>query len=64
MRINELIKLLKKNDCKCYRHRANHDEWINLKTGNTFLVPRHYGKEIKPGTLDAILKDAGRKEVK
>ena len=64
MKISELIKLLKKNNCKLYRHKTNHDEWINLNTGNTFLVPRHFGKEVKSGTLDSILKEAGIKEAK
>lgn len=58
MKTNELLKLLKKNDCSLIRHGSNHDIWYSSVTGKQFAVPRRK-KEIKTGTAIAILRDAG-----
>lgn len=62
MKTSELIKKLKKTK-KCYfvEHGKEHDKWHSDITGKDFRVPRHQSKEIRPGTLDAIMKDAGLK---
>ena len=59
MKVSELTKLLKKNDCRLVVHGAEHDKWYSEITGKTFMVPRHQSKEIPTGTLNRILKDAG-----
>ena len=59
MKTSELIKLLKNNGCYLVRHGANHDVWYSPVNQKTFLVDRHLQKEIKKGTLNAILKRAG-----
>ncbi|MBR3625068.1 MAG: type II toxin-antitoxin system HicA family toxin [Bacteroidaceae bacterium] len=59
MKINELIKLLKKSGCYIERHGANHDIWFSPKTGNYFQVGRHKSQEIRVKTLESIKKSAG-----
>lgn len=61
MKVSELIKILKKNGCSCKRHGSNHDIWYSPKTGKEFAMPRHGAKEIRTGTANGILKDAGLK---
>jgi predicted RNA binding protein YcfA (HicA-like mRNA interferase family) len=60
MKYNELTRLLKKNGCKFVRHDTNHDRWKS-KNGVEFEIPRHSGQEVRPGTLNSILKAAGLK---
>ncbi|NLM14295.1 MAG: type II toxin-antitoxin system HicA family toxin [Clostridiaceae bacterium] len=62
MKVSELIKKLKASK-KCYlvEHGARHDMWHSDITGKDFPVPRHQSQEIKTGTLERILKDAGLK---
>lgn len=60
MKTQELIKMLKKGNCKVLRHGSNHDIWTSELTGKQFAVPRHKA-EIPIGTLNNILKDAGLK---
>lgn len=61
MRVSELIKLIKKSGCYIIRHGSEHDIWYSPMTQRKFQVPRHPGKEIKTGTLNKIMKDAGLK---
>lgn len=58
MKTQELLKLLKKNDCHLYRNGKKHDIWYSDKTKKQFPVPRHKA-EIPIGTLNSILEDAG-----
>lgn len=58
MKIQELLKLLKKKNCYLIRHGSNHDIWFSPITNKQFAVPRHKA-EIKTGTLKNILKEAG-----
>lgn len=57
----ELKRFLRKHKCKMLRHGGRHDQWINLVNHKTFMVPRHDSQEMKSGTVDAILKEAGIK---
>lgn len=59
MKGSELLKLLKENGVLCIEHRANHDWFFSPITGEYFPVPRHKGQDIKPKTLQSILKAAG-----
>jgi len=61
LKTSELTKLAKKNGCYIKRHGADHDIWINPKTGNTARIPRHQGKELATGTAHDIMKDLGLK---
>ena len=62
MKTSELIKLLKKSGrCRLVEHGREHDKWHSEITGKNFMVPRHSSKEIKKGTAERIMKDAGIK---
>lgn len=61
MKVSELIKLLKKNDCFLLEHGASHDIWYSNMTGRKFTVPRHRSKELPTKTAETILKTAGIK---
>ena len=60
MTVGELKKYLKKNGCKLYRQGTRHEIWIN-ENGDQFAVPRHNSQELKTGTKEKILKEAGLK---
>ena len=60
MKTSELLKLLKKNGIEFKGHGKKHDIYYSPLTGKSFPVPRHKA-EIKPGTLNSIMKDAGLK---
>lgn len=60
MKIQELVKLLKKNKCYILRNGSRHDIWYSETTQKQFSIPRHKA-EIPTGTLNHILKDAGLK---
>lgn len=61
MRYSELVRLIEKNGCAVYREGKNHTIYINTKTNKKFPVPHHKTKEVPPGTLKSILRDAGIK---
>ncbi|MCL2405834.1 MAG: type II toxin-antitoxin system HicA family toxin [Defluviitaleaceae bacterium] len=61
MKVSELTNLAKKHGCYIKRHGAEHDIWVNPKTGNTARIPRHPSKEIATGTMHNIIKDLGLK---
>lgn len=60
MKTSELLKILKKNGCYLVRNGTRHDIWFSPITSKQFAVPRHKD-DIKLGTLNNILKDAGLK---
>lgn len=60
MKTQELLKLLKTNNCEIVRNGSRHDMWFSPLTQKQFAVPRHKA-EIPIGTLNNILKDAGLK---
>jgi predicted RNA binding protein YcfA (HicA-like mRNA interferase family) len=59
MKASELTRLAKKNGCYIKRHGAEHDIWIDPKTGNTVQIPRHQSKEVAIGTAHIIKKELG-----
>ena len=61
MKTSELTKWLKRAGCRIVEHGTRHDVWYSPVSGKKLQVPRHKSKEIKTGTADAILKDAGLK---
>lgn len=60
MKTSELKKILIENGCKFLREGGNHEYWIGVN-GNRFALPRHKGQEMKKGTVNGILKQAGLK---
>jgi len=61
MKCAELKKILKQNGCYKETEGANHEIWFSPITGNRFPVGRHDSKDVKTGTCNAILKQAGIK---
>ena len=59
MKGSELVKNIKKAGCYKVREGANHEIWYSPITRKNFTVPRHYSHEVKAGTANSILKDAG-----
>jgi predicted RNA binding protein YcfA (HicA-like mRNA interferase family) len=55
---NKLIKILEKEDFKIIRQKGSHIIMINNKK-NRIVIPVHPGKDIKPGLIRAILREAG-----
>lgn len=62
MKYSELHKKLRKAGCYPIREGANHPLWYSPITENTFPTSRHESQEVKPGTLNIILKQAGLKK--
>lgn len=54
-----LIKLLEAYGFIFKRAKGSHQIYYNLESQTTIVVPVHNDKDIKKGTLLAILKQAG-----
>ena len=61
MTFKELDKLLKSNGWVPVRSKRSHFQYHHKEYPNTIAVPNHSGKDIKKGTLNSILKQAGLK---
>lgn len=60
MKTSELLKLFRREGIEFVEHGKRHDIYYSPKTNKKFPVPLHKD-EIKTGTLNSILKDAGLK---
>ena len=60
MKPREMIKLLNDNGFVEVSQSGSHKKLFNSKTNRTVIVPMH-SKELKKGTEQGILKDAGLK---
>ena len=58
VRTSELKKMLIRAGCVKVREGKRHEIWKSPITGNEFPIGRH-NKEVKKGTAEAILKEAG-----
>ncbi|HET9058201.1 MAG TPA: type II toxin-antitoxin system HicA family toxin [Chitinophagaceae bacterium] len=54
-----LIKILELHGFVFKRSKGSHELYYNAQTNKTVIVPVHGGKDMKKGTLLAILKQAG-----
>ena len=59
MKTSELKRLLKAHGCYELSSGKEHDVWYSPITGAKIRVPRHQAKEVPPGTLNSIMKQAG-----
>ena len=59
VRVSEVKKILRENDCYLYREGSRHEIWISRRTGKKFQIPRHASQEVPAGTLQSIRKSAG-----
>ena len=60
MKPREMIKLLNDNGFVEVSQNGSHKKMFNSTTNKTIIVPMH-SKELKKGTEQAILKEAGLK---
>ena len=60
MTAKEMVKLLQKNGFVEIRQNGSHTVFENKETGRMTIVPFH-AKDLKKGTEQRILKDAGLK---
>ena len=49
MKYNQFFAELTAAGCRILRNGANHDIWINPKTGNRFALSRHGKEEVPTG---------------
>ena len=56
----KIIKVLEKIGFKIVRRKGSHVIMMNEK-GTRIVIPIHPGKDVKPGLVRAIIKEAGLK---
>jgi predicted RNA binding protein YcfA (HicA-like mRNA interferase family) len=61
MKVRELIHLLERNGWTEMRSKGSHRHFKHPNRASLVTVPGNDGKELAPGTLNAILKKAGLK---
>jgi len=61
MKYSELKKILTKSRCYKQSEGSRHENWFSPTTGKIFQVGRHNAADVKKGTLNRILQDAGIK---
>jgi len=61
VKYSELKNLLRKSGCYKHSEGAKHENWFSPGTNKIFQVGRHNSEDVKKGTLDRIMKDAGIK---
>ena len=61
MKVREVIRLLEKQGWVEMRSRGSHRHFKHPNQAFVITVPGNDGKELAPGTLNAILKKAGLK---
>ena len=61
LKVREVIRLLEKDGWVEMRTRGSHRHFKHPSQRFVITVPGNEGKELAPGTLNAILKKAGLK---
>ncbi|MDR1743420.1 MAG: type II toxin-antitoxin system HicA family toxin [Dysgonamonadaceae bacterium] len=61
MKYSELEKIIKKTTNCYFHHNSNHPVWYNPDTDTYFDMSHHGSEEVRPGTLQKILKLSGAK---
>ncbi len=61
MKVREIIRLLEHNGWREVRTKGSHKHFRHPNKPLLVTVPGNEGKELAPGTLNAILKKAGLK---
>jgi len=62
MRYSELKRLLKANGCYQIGEYKGHEKWYSPMTHKEIPLGRHDREEVRMGTLNSILKQAGIKK--
>jgi len=61
MKVREVVQLLERNGWRETRSKGSHRHFKHPYRASLVTVPGNDGKELAPGTLNAILKKAGLK---
>lgn len=61
MKTSEFLKKAAKAGCYFVKNGKEHDVWYSPITEKYFRVSRHQSQELKAGTLNSMMKDAGLK---
>lgn len=61
MKYSELERKLSKAGCYLVREGKKHPIWKSPITNKEFQLSKHKSEEVKVGTLNSILKEAGIK---
>ena len=61
MKVREVVRLLEKQGWRELRSKGSHRHFKHPYERLVITVPGNDGKELAPGTLNAILKKAGLK---
>lgn len=61
MKVRQVIQLLEKHGWKEMRSKGSHRQFKHPEQPHVITVPGNEGKELAPGTLNAIPKKAGLK---
>jgi len=61
MKYNEIARKLKKFGCEEIprRGKGSHRKWINNAAGKGTIIPYHAAKDLKTGTVKAIVSQLG-----
>ncbi|HSE45699.1 MAG TPA: type II toxin-antitoxin system HicA family toxin [Gemmatimonadales bacterium] len=62
MKVSELIRLLEEDGWRLARTRGSHRQYKNANKPGTVTVAGKPSLDVPPGTLNAILKQAGLKK--
>lgn len=55
---NKIVKILEKTGFKVIRQKGSHVIMMNSRK-TRIVIPVHLGKDIKPGLIRAIIREAG-----
>ena len=61
MKYSELKKILTQSGCYKSSEGSNHEIWFSPVNNKKFQVGRHNSEDVKKGTYNTILKQAGIK---
>ena len=61
MKVREVVRLLEQHGWREIRTKGSHRHFKHPEKAMLLTVPGNPGKELAPGTLNAILKKAGLK---
>lgn len=61
MKVNEMLKILIKDGWYLERQGSNHSLYVHKTKSGRVILPRHPSAELKKGTEQSILKQAGLK---
>lgn len=60
LKYEEVVRKLRKLGFRFYRQgKGSHKLWVRDADGRVIPIPKHKGKEIKKGTLKAIINEIG-----